>query len=144
VPSRAGERAREIVRIEGGTPRYGVDVDESRIALEARLEWAIHFRKGCYVGQEIVERAVSRGRVNRLLALLATQEPARRGDLVQATGDNETVTSVVNSPRLGTICLAYALREHGEPGKKLTLERGDTKIAARVLPWPRPEIYAGR
>jgi folate-binding protein YgfZ len=140
----AGSCAYEIVRVESGTPRYGVDVDESRVALEARLEWAIHFRKGCYVGQEIVERAVSRGRVNRLLSLLATSEPARRGDLVQATGEKETVTSVVVSPRLGPICLAYALREHAEPGKKLMLERGEQRIAARVLPWPRPEIYPGR
>jgi folate-binding protein YgfZ len=140
----AGARALEIVRIEGGTPRLGVDVDESRVALEARLEWAIHFRKGCYVGQEIIERAVSRGRVNRLLCLLATEEPAEPGDSVQATGEKEVVTSCAVSPRLGPICLAYVLREQGEPGKKLTLERGQRTIAARVLPWPRREIYAGR
>jgi folate-binding protein YgfZ len=140
----AGSQAYEIVRVEGGTPRYGVDVDEERVALEARLEWAIHFRKGCYVGQEIIERAVSRGRVNRVLALLATDEPAQAGDSVQATGDKEVVTSVVMSPRVGPMCLAYALREHAEDGKKLVLERGQHHIGARVLPWPRPEIYAGR
>jgi folate-binding protein YgfZ len=140
----AGSQAFEIVRVEGGTPRYGVDVDDTRVALEARLEWAIHFRKGCYVGQEIIERAVSRGRVNRLLALLQTGEPAKAGDLVQATGEKEHVTSVVTSPRLGPICLAYALREHAEPGKKLVLERAQQTFPARVLPWPRAEIYAGR
>jgi len=40
--------------------------------------------------------------------------------------------------------LAYALRELGEVDKKLTLERGQHTIAAKVLPWPRKEIYAGR
>lgn len=139
-----GVEAFEIVRIEGGTPRVGVDVDESRVALEARLEWAIHFRKGCYVGQEIIERAVSRGRVNRLLCLLSTAELAERGDSVQATGEKELVTSAATSPRLGPICLAYVLRELGEVDKKLTLERGQHAIAARVLAWPRKEIYAGR
>jgi folate-binding protein YgfZ len=139
-----GTKALEIVRIEGGTPRVGVDVDETRVALEARLEWAIHFRKGCYVGQEIIERAVSRGRVNRLLCLLSTAEQAQRGDSVQATGEKEFVTSAATSPRLGPVCLAYALRELGEVDKKLTLERGQHTIAAKVLPWPRKEIYAGR
>jgi folate-binding protein YgfZ len=139
-----GTQAFEIVRIEGGTPRVGVDVDDTRVALEARLEWAIHFRKGCYVGQEIIERAVSRGRVNRLLCLLSTAEEARHGDSVQATGEKEFVTSAATSPRLGPICLAYALRELGEVDKKLVLERGQHTIAAKVLPWPRKEIYAGR
>jgi folate-binding protein YgfZ len=140
-----GAHALELVRVESGLPRYGVDVDETRIALEARLEWAIHFRKGCYVGQEIIERAVSRGRVNRQLCLLATEEPAMAGDLVHDTGEKEVVTSTAISPRSGPICLGYALRELAEPGKQLTLVRGDHHtIQARVLPWPRREVYAGR
>jgi folate-binding protein YgfZ len=140
----AGSAAYEIMRIEGGTPRLGVDVDDGRVALEARLEWAIHFRKGCYVGQEIVERAVSRGRVTRLLTLLATEDLARPGDLVALTGSKETVTSAVVSPRHGPICLAYVVRELAEPGKDLTLHRGSEELRARVLPWPRAEVYAGR
>jgi folate-binding protein YgfZ len=141
----AGSAAYETLRVESGLPRLGVDVDDSRVALEARLEWAIHFRKGCYVGQEIVERAVSRGRVHRLLALLATEEPALAGDLVQETGPKEIVTSAAVSPRHGPICLAYVVRELAEPGKRLTLHRGsDREIRAQVLPWPRVEVYAGR
>jgi aminomethyltransferase len=141
----AGSRAYEVMRIESGTPRMGVDVDEGRVALEARLEWAIHFRKGCYVGQEIIERAVSRGRVGRLLTLLATESLAQPGDLVQSTGTKETVTSAAVSPRLGPICLAYVVRELAEPGKQLTLYRGNVEeLRARVLPWPRAEVYAGR
>ena len=71
----AGVDAFECLRVTSGTPRYGVDIDATRVALEARLEWAMHFDKGCYVGQEVIERATSRGRVNRLLCLAG---PRRR------------------------------------------------------------------
>lgn len=140
----AGSSAYETLRIESGTPRYGVDVDQNRVALEARLEWAIHFRKGCYVGQEIVERAVSRGRVNRVLALLGTDRPARPGERVGHAGEKDIVTSSVVSPRSGPICLAYIPRENAEPGTKLVIERRDRDVVARVLPWPRAEVYPGR
>ena len=139
-----GTDAYEMLRIESGTPRYGVDVDQSRVALEARLEWAIHFRKGCYVGQEIVERAVSRGRVNRVLVLLSADVPLRRGERVGHAGEKDTVTSCTISPRLGPICLAYVPRENAEPGNKLVIERRDRDVTVRVLPWPRVEVYPGR
>ena len=140
----AGSDAFEIVRIESGTPRYGVDVDEERLALEARLEWAIHFRKGCYVGQEIVERTTSRGRVHRLLSLLATDEPVRPGDQVAATSEKDVVTSSAVSPRSGAICLAYVMRELAEPGKELSVVHLDADVSARVLPWPRTGVRSGR
>ena len=138
----AGSAALEIVRIESGRPRDGVDVDEGRLALEARIEWAIHFRKGCYVGQEIVERAVSRGRVHRMLALLATAEPAPVGAV--AGDDKDVVTSVAVSPRLGPICLCYLAREAAEPGASVTLKAKGSELEARVLDWPQPQRLAGR
>ena len=140
----AGADAFEIIRIEGGTPRYGVDVDAERLALESRLEWAIHFRKGCYVGQEIVERTVSRGRVPRLLTLLATEKPVHVGDRVADTGEKDVVTSVAVSPRGGPLCLAYVMTELAEPGKKLTVRGVAGEVAARVLAWPRTQVYPGR
>jgi folate-binding protein YgfZ len=140
----AGAKAFEIIRVESGTPRYGVDVSDAEVALEARLEWAIHFRKGCYVGQEIIERAVSRGRVNRLLTLLAVAEPVEAGDLIGGTGARERVTSCVESPRSGVMCLGYVMRELAEVGKKLVIERGDRDVPAEVLPWPRPDVLPGR
>ena len=142
----AGTTAFDIIRVESGAPRFGVDVDSSRLALEARLEWAIHFRKGCYVGQEIVERAISRGRVSRLLSLLAVAEPVEPGDLVGGTGAKECVTSCVTSPRAGRrhLCLAYMLRELSEVGKRVVVERDNRDVEAQVLPWPRPDVLPGR
>lgn len=140
----AGAEALEILRIESGTPRYGVDVDETRIAVEARLQWAIHFAKGCYVGQEVVERAVSRGRINHELCLLKLAAGARPGARVDGGSEGDVVTSVAVSPRLGTIALAYLPRARAEAGASVTLIGDDATVEAAVLPWPRARVLEGR
>lgn len=141
---RAGAEALEILRIESGTPRYGLDVDETRIAVEARLQWAIHFAKGCYVGQEVVERAVSRGRINHELCLLKLAAAVRPGARVDGGSDSDVVTSVAESPRLGTIALAYLPRAKAEAGGTVTLIGDDATVEAAVLPWPRARVLEGR
>src|SRR5262249_21758688 len=62
-----GEQAQEILRIEAGIPRYGVDFNEDNLLLEVGLDNAVSFTKGCYLGQEVVERIRSRGHVNKKL-----------------------------------------------------------------------------
>jgi tRNA-modifying protein YgfZ len=57
----------ETVRIENFVPRYGCDITEHTLPQETQQMHALHFQKGCYLGQEIVERIRSRGHVNRLL-----------------------------------------------------------------------------
>ena len=57
----------EVVRLEHYKPRYGVDITDKTLPQESQLMSAVHFQKGCYIGQEIVERVRSRGLVNRLL-----------------------------------------------------------------------------
>jgi folate-binding protein YgfZ len=141
---RCGTTALEILRVESGTARYGVDVDDRRIAMEARLEWAIHFAKGCYVGQEVVERAVSRGRINHELCLLKVGAGVAPGARVDGGSDNDVVTSVVESPRFGPLALAYLPRTSTEPGTAVTLRCGDDASEAIVQPWPRPRTLAGR
>jgi folate-binding protein YgfZ len=137
--SPVGTAAYEILRVESGVARYGVDVDSGRIALEARLEWAIHFAKGCYVGQEVVERAVSRGRLNRRLSLLGVDVPVPVGACVDGGGERDLVTSSVVSPVHGPLAFAYLDLEHGDPGQSVAV----AGTPARVLAWPRAETYAG-
>ncbi|HEY2773534.1 MAG TPA: hypothetical protein VGK20_05725 [Candidatus Binatia bacterium] len=139
---RCGVSAVEIVRIESGCARFAVDVDESRIAVEARLQWAIHFAKGCYVGQEVVERAVSRGRINHELSLVSVAAEVAHGDRVHGGGERDVVTSFAASPRLGPIALAYLPVAMASPGSSVTF--GDAGIAGTVLPWPRERTLAGR
>lgn len=65
-----GDAAVEVLRIVEGVPRYGVDIAEKDLPQESSLTRALHFNKGCYLGQEIVERIRSRGNVHRHLRQL--------------------------------------------------------------------------
>ncbi len=132
-----GTGALETLRIEAGIPRYGADLGEDTLPLEAGLTGALSFTKGCYVGQEIVERARSRGHVNwRLVGLFIEGEsPPSPGEKLKA-GEKEIgeITSACASPSLTrTIALAYVRREASEPGAKLTLASG---AAAEVTHLP--------
>jgi tRNA-modifying protein YgfZ len=72
----ASTRDAEMVRIENFVPRYGCDITESTLPQETQQTHALHFQKGCYLGQEIVERIRSRGHVNRLLMGFRIELPA--------------------------------------------------------------------
>jgi folate-binding protein YgfZ len=119
-------------------------VDESRLAVEARLEWAIHFAKGCYVGQEVVERAVSRGRINHELALVELDELIAAGARVEGGGENDVVTSIAESPRCGRIALAYLPKTMLAAGTVVTFASGESRTGATVLEWPRSRTLPGR
>jgi folate-binding protein YgfZ len=102
-----------VVRIENGKPRYGEDIGETSLPQETQQMHAVSFSKGCYLGQEIVERIRARGHVNRKLRRvdLPGVEPAAPGSLIQVDGKQAEVTSSVYSPRAGkAVALAY-LRE---------------------------------
>jgi aminomethyltransferase len=107
----ASPRDREIVALEHGEPRYGVDITETHIAQETSLTHALNFNKGCYLGQEIVERVRSRGHVNRLLTALAIDSqtaPAPGAKLTAAGAEVGEITSAAFSPRQGVVrALAY-------------------------------------
>ena len=132
-----GVEAMESLRIEAGIPRYGSELGEDVIPLEAGLLNALSFNKGCYIGQEIVERARSRGHVNwKLMGLIASAgERLPPGEKAVVEGrEVAEVTSSCTSPTLGkTIALAYVRREFSEPGAKLTLLSG---VAAEVAALP--------
>ncbi len=107
------EETVEILRVERGRPRYGIDLDETVIPQEAGLnERAVSFTKGCYVGQETVARLHYRGKPNRHLRGLRLSAPAASGDPLRF-GDREAghVGSVVLSPRFGPLGLALVRRE---------------------------------
>jgi folate-binding protein YgfZ len=120
----AGEQAAEVVRVEHGRPRYGLDLDDSVIPQEAGLnERAVSFTKGCYVGQETVARLFYRGKPNRHLRGLRLSAPVDPGTPLML-GEKEVgrVASAVVSPAHGPIALAL-VRRHASPGD--TLAAGD-------------------
>jgi folate-binding protein YgfZ len=131
-----GGEALESLRIEAGIPRYGTELGEDVIPLEAGLLNALSFNKGCYIGQEIVERARSRGHVNwKLTGLVVNSEqPPTPGEKAVVEGrEVAEITSSCVSPTLGkTIALAYVRREFSEPGAKLTFASGVTAEVAAL------------
>ncbi len=93
-----------MARIEAGIPRYGQDMDDTNIPLEAGLEArAISYAKGCCIGQEVINRIHSVGRVARelrglRLADALPQLPARGDKLYHAGKEVGHVTSTLNAP----------------------------------------------
>jgi len=135
-----GEEAWEVLRLEAGRPRYGADMDEGTIALEARLEGAISFDKGCYVGQEVVARVVHRGHLKRYLVPLVLDSPAVPPRMSPVRREGESVghvTSAARSAALGRgIALAYVRAGLDEPGTALVVETPDGTVSARVATPP--------
>jgi len=133
-----GYRALNMLRLEAGIPWFGTDFDEHQIPQEAGVESThISFTKGCYTGQEIVERVRSRGHVNRRLSRLIfnSAEVPKPGATVLATDGTEVghITSAAFSPLAGkAIGMAYLRREYLEPGT--TLQCGN--MAAEVIEVP--------
>ena len=128
------EAAAEVVRVESGRPRYGVDLDEGTIPQEAGLnERAVSFTKGCYVGQETVARLHYRGKPNRHLRGLRFSDAVPTGTpLVLAEREVGRVGSSVISPRLGPIGLALVRRE-AAVGDELVA--GGTRAVVAELPF---------
>jgi len=136
----AGFAALEVLRVERGTPRFGADMDEKTIPLEANLERAIHYQKGCYIGQEVIARATFRGHVNRHLVGLrfggdGGALPTPRTELFAGDRRVGWVTSAVRSPRFGAIGLGYAHRDVAQPGTQLALAAGAGEARVEGLPF---------
>ena len=129
------EEAAEVVRVERGRPRYGIDMDDGTIPQEAALnDRAVSFTKGCYVGQETVARLHWKGKPNRHLRGLRLSAAAETGDELRL-GEKAVgrIGSAVVSPAHGPIALAIVRRE-ASPGD--TLAVGDGGVTAVVVELP--------
>jgi aminomethyltransferase len=122
APVATDEDAR-LVRIENGKPRYGDDIHDTSLPQETGQLHAVSFTKGCYLGQEIVERIRTQGRVNWKLVRveIAASEPLSPGARLTAQGaEAGEVTSSVFSPRAGkVVALAIVRSQFADPGTAL-------------------------
>jgi folate-binding protein YgfZ len=130
-----GMKALEALRLEAGIPFYPADFNDTVIPHEAAVETShISFTKGCYTGQEIVERVRSRGQVNRLRVKLkfSTPEPPLFATRLSAEGKEVgIVTSSAFSPKFGAaIGMGYSRREHNAPGATLEFDGGTAEVVA--------------
>jgi folate-binding protein YgfZ len=99
-----------LVRMENGKPLYGVDIRDTSLPQETQQMHAVSFSKGCYLGQEIVERIRAMGRVLKKLERLELDggDPPAPGTTITVEGREAEITSSVYSPRLAkVIALAY-------------------------------------
>jgi folate-binding protein YgfZ len=135
-----GRAALEFLRVAAGVPRYGQDIRERDLPQETEQVRAMHFSKGCYVGQEIVERIRSRGNVHRKFTGFEVEGalPAL-GTKIQADGkDVGEVTSVASLPLASgdrSVALGYIRREVATPGKQVQASGAQLSVAA--LPFPK-------
>jgi folate-binding protein YgfZ len=115
-------------------------MDESHLPLEAGLEEAISFQKGCYIGQEYVVRLAHRGHVNRKLAglrLAGREAPTAGSPVLHGAEEAGAVTSAAFSPAFGgVLALAYMRRAYLEPGTEVMV--GGVSASVSSLPFPRP------
>jgi folate-binding protein YgfZ len=133
-----GSEALEMQRIAAGIPLYGVDIRERDLPQETEQMRALNFNKGCYVGQEIVERIRSRGNVHRKFTgfLLEGAAAISTGEKI-VSGEKEvgevTSVAVLRTPSgERTLALGYIRREVGVPGHEVTI----SALKATVIQLP--------
>jgi aminomethyltransferase len=127
----------EVLRIENGIPKYGVDMDETTIVPELGIEQLISYNKGCYIGQEIIARIYFRGHVAKKLTGLVFEENASLAGIEEVKsleGKNAgRLTSSVFSPKLEKqVALAYVRYDYLTEGTELKV----SEIAAKVKDLP--------
>jgi folate-binding protein YgfZ len=129
VPEASADDARRV-RIEHGRPRYGEEITERYLVQETGQTHAVNFAKGCYLGQEIVERVRTRAQIHRVLRRLEidTLEPPPAGTKLKSGGaDAAEIVSSAFSPALAkVVALAYVRVQFAEPGAELQL--GDARV----------------
>jgi folate-binding protein YgfZ len=134
-----GSDALETLRIVEGIPAYGIDIQSRDLAQETAQDRALNFTKGCYLGQEIVERVRSRGQVHRHLRALelkpdsSTETPAVGTEIriAGAAADSKPVVTLTSiaEVQLDDIRRIFAIgmvRAEAEVGKQALVYPGGT------------------
>jgi folate-binding protein YgfZ len=135
----------DVVRIEAGIPVYGRDMTEETIPVEANLDAALSYTKGCYIGQEVIARIEARGHVNRKLVGLrldGPRLPESGAKIVSPQREVGWITSAAYSPACQqNIALGYVRREVLTPGTHLEVCTQDGVLKATVaeLPFATPQ-----
>lgn len=138
-----GWTALETARIEAGIPRFGIDMDETNLPMECGIEQsAISFNKGCYIGQEVLNRVHTIGHVNKELRGLRLAEdlkgwPQAKDKLFHNGKEIGYITSAIKSPALNAnIALGYVRREANQMGIELVLRTADGENFAKIVELP--------
>jgi len=141
-----GSEALEMQRIASGVPLYGVDIRERDLPQETEQMRALNFNKGCYVGQEIVERIRSRGNVHRKFSGFVMEDAAAIAAGAKIVSDEKEVGEITSAAVLRaasgdrTVALGYIRREVGIPGREVTIGT----VKATVIQLPLESVVPGQ
>ena len=132
----------ETMRIEEGIPRWGRELTEEIIPIEANLEErTVDYEKGCYIGQEVISRIKMSGQTNkRLCGLISLEDIPLKADMKLAAALAKSkeagwITSATRSDRTGKeIALGYVKRGFNDPGTKLNAIAPENSGAASTIP----------
>lgn len=128
-----GESAFDYLRIESGLPRYGQEITEEYIPLEAGLWNDVSFSKGCYTGQEIIARMESRGRLAKQLVQLQPEQAVGRGAEIEAQGKAVgTITSSGDGPA-GPLALGYVKTRALQETPETPLKAGEVPLRVKAV-----------
>ena len=132
----ASEQEAQIVRLENGKARYGEDISERYLVQETEILHAVHSNKGCYLGQEIVERVRSRAQIHRHLRAIRIAgliAPSAGTKLTVDGKDVAEITSAAYSPALSEVVgLAYVRSEATVGGISMTVAGLEPPVLARL------------
>lgn len=132
-----GFEALETERILAGVPRYGVDIRERDLPQETEQARALNFNKGCYIGQEIVERIRSRGAVHRKFTSFVAETPAAVAAKITVGGKEVGEITSAASAKIGNevkhIALGYIRREFSAPGREVMAGSVKAQVAAAIF-----------
>jgi tRNA-modifying protein YgfZ len=132
-----GEEDLEALRLEEGVPRFGTDMDGDRLPMEAGLTRdAIHFSKGCYLGQEVVLRATVRGHIQKGLVLLDLPAGAGPGTPLSAAGQEVGRVTSAGETSQGRLGLGYVRRAHWIEGARLETPAGEARVRRALVQEP--------
>jgi folate-binding protein YgfZ len=138
-----GWQAFEMARVEAGIPRFGADMDETNFPQECGIESrAVSYTKGCYIGQEVLNRIHTLGHVNKELRGLRLAKDLKilpgKGDKLFHDGKEVGyVTSSLNSPAYkANIALGYVRNDANQIGSELVLKAAGGESRARVVELP--------
>ena len=134
----ASEELYDLLRIEAGLPGAGREISDAYIPLEVGLSDAVSFDKGCYIGQEIIARMESRGKLAKTLIGLRSDSELPSGATLRSRdgGRRGIITSSVHSPRLGWIGIGLIKPDMAEPGALLAVERNGDSLPVTVTTLP--------
>jgi len=125
----AGFSAYEMLRIENGFPRWSADMDATLLPMEAGLDpIAISYQKGCYIGQEVIQRVKTYSEPPRTLVQLEVADAATGDRITAGTEEIGAVTSAIP-----TVALGFVRKEFKAPGTEVAV--GGKPARVKALPW---------